>query len=90
MDEAIQCFHGDLEYRDMLGLLLSFANGQIAGSVAEELAGRLQFDAENGKGAYLKARSREIYDMLVKRFKLEKPQKRTRVVKDDDDDEDEE
>ena len=90
MDEAIQCFHGDLEYRDMLGLLLSFANGQIAGSVAEELAGRLQFDAENGKGAYLKGRSREIYDMLVKRFKLEKPQKRARVVKNDDDDEDEE
>ena len=58
MDEAIQCFHGDLEY---------------------------------GNGAYLKARSREIYDMLVKRFKLEKPQKRVRVVKaDDDDDEDEE
>ena len=90
MDEAIQCFHGDLEYRDMLALLYTFANGQIAGSVAEELAGRLQFDAENGKGAYLKARSREIYDMLVKRFKLEKPQKRARVVKNDDDDEGEE
>ena len=89
MDEAIQCFHGDLEYRDMLGLLYAFANGQIAGSVAEELAGRLQFDAENGKGAYLKARSREIYDMLVKRFKLEKPQKRTRVVKNDDDEDEE-
>ena len=91
MDEAIQCFHGDLEYRDMLGLLHAFAGGQIAGDVAAELAGHLQFDAENGKGAYLKARSREIYDMLVKRFKLEKPQKRVRVVKaDDDDDEDEE
>ena len=89
MDEAIQCFHGDLEYRDMLALLYTFANGQIAGSVAEELAGRLQFDAENGKGAYLKARSREIYDMLVKRFKLEKPQKRTRVVKNDDDEDEE-
>ena len=84
LDEAIQCFHGDLEYRDMLGLLYTFANGQIAGSVAEELAGRLQFDAESGKGAYLKARSREIYDILVKRFKLEKPQKRARVVKADD------
>ena len=90
MDEAIQCFHGDLEYRDMLGLLHAFASGQIAGSVAEELAGRLQFDAENGKGAYLKNRSREIYDMLVKRFKIEKPQKRARVVKNDDVDEDEE
>ena len=89
LDEAIQCYHGDLEYRDMLGLLYAFSGGQIAGRVAEELAGRLQFDAENGKGAYLKNRSREIYDMLVKRFKLDKPQKRTRAAKADDDADDE-
>lgn len=93
LDEAIQCYHGDLEYRDMLGCLYDFASGKIEGGVAAELAGRLQFDAQNGKGAYLKARSSEIYDMLVKRFKLEKPQKRARVSsKTDDmlDDEDEE
>ena len=76
IDEAIQCYHGDLEYRDMLGYLHEFAQGKIAGDVAEELAGRLQFDAENGKGSYLKARSREIYDMLAKRFKFETPKKR--------------
>ena len=79
IDEAIQCYHGDLEYRDMLGYLHEFAQGKIAGDVAEELAGRLQFDAENGKGSYLKARSREIYDMLAKRFKFEAPKKRARV-----------
>ena len=73
VDEAIQCYHGDLEYRDMLALLFAFAHGQIAGSVAAELAGRLQFDAENGKGSYLRVRSREIYDALVKRFKLDNP-----------------
>ncbi|MDO4437218.1 MAG: hypothetical protein Q4B77_04630 [Coriobacteriaceae bacterium] len=90
VDEAIQCYHGDLEYRDMLALLFAFAHGQIAGSVAAELAGRLHFDAENGKGSYLRVRSREIYDALVKRFKLESPQKRARAKKDDAADEDEE
>lgn len=91
IDEAIQCYHGDLEYRDMLGFLHEFAQGKIAGDVAEELAGRLSFDAENGKGSYLKARSREIYGMLVKRFKLDAPKKRVRAqAKDDDVEEDEE
>lgn len=91
LDEAIQCYHGDLEYRDMLACLMTFAEGKIAGEVADELAGRLQFDAQNGKGASIKARSAEIYDHLVKRFKLKDPKKRTRVVpKDDDEDEEEE
>lgn len=90
IDEAIQCYHGDLEYRDMLALLFAFAHGQIAGSVAAELAGRLQFDAENGKGSYLRVRSREIYDALVKRFKLDSPQKKARAKKSEADDEDEE
>lgn len=90
LDEAIQCYHGDLEYRDMLGCLLEFAEGKIEGGVAGELAGRLQFDAENGKGSYLKARSAEIYNLLVKRFKLDHPQKRARVVSKDEDMEDDE
>lgn len=90
LDEAIQCYHGDLEYRDMLGCLHEFAAGKIEGGVAAELAGRLQFDAENGKGSYLKARSSEIYNMLVKRFKLEKPQKRARMVAKTDEPEDDE
>ena len=90
LDEAIQCYHGDLEYRDMLGSLYAFANGKISGEVAEELAGRLAFDAQNGKGAYLKARSREIYDILVKRFKLKDPKRRVRVTPTDDEQDDEE
>ncbi len=88
IDEAIQCYHGDLEYRDMLGSLYEFARGDIDAQVAAELAGRIRFDAENGKGAYLKARSSEIYGTLLERFKLEKPQKRTRAAaKADDEDE---
>lgn len=91
IDEAIQCYHGDLEYRDMLSYVHEFAEGKIAGDVAAELAGRLQFDAENGKGSYLKGRSREIYDYLIKRFKLDSPKKRARVApKGDDVDDDEE
>ena len=90
IDEAIQCYHGDLEYRDMLACLHAFATGKISGDVAAELAGRLQFDAQNGKGAYLKARSAEIYDMLVKRFKLEAPKRRVRAAATSDDADDEE
>ena len=75
LDEAIQCYHGDLEYRDMLSLLHDFAEGRISGNVADQLACRLKFDAENGKGASIKSRSREIYDMLVKRFRLDSPQR---------------
>ena len=64
IDEAIQCYHGDLEYRDMLALLFAFAHGQIAGTVAAELAGRLQFDAENGKGM-LKRRANQIIENVA-------------------------
>ena len=90
LDEAIQCYHGDLEYRDMLGCLYEFGKGEIDAEIAEKLALRLKFDAENGKGSYLKARSSEIYNMLVKRFKLEKPQKRARMVAKTDEPEDDE
>ena len=65
LDEAIQCYHGDLEYRDMLGCLYEFGQGEI--------------DAENGKGSYLKARSSEICEMLVKRFGLDLSKKKKRA-----------
>ncbi len=88
VDEAVQCYHGDLEYRDMLGCLLAFAGGAIDASVAEQLAARLRFDAENGKGNYLKARSAEIYHLLVERFALENPEaKRSRKAGGEEDDE---
>ncbi len=91
LDEAIQCYHGDLEYRDMLGCLYEFGQGEIDAEVAEKLALRLKFDAENGKGSYLKARSSEICEMLVKRFGLDLSKKKKRAsVKKSDDAEDEE
>ena len=91
LDEAIQCYHGDLEYRDMLGCLYEFGRGEIDAEVAEKLALRLKFDAENGKGSYLKARSSEICEMLVKRFGLDLSKKKKRAsVKKSDDAEDEE
>ena len=77
IDEAIQCYHGDMEYRDMLGCLHDFASGKIEGGVAEQLAQRLRFDAENGKGVYLKSRSGEICEMLVKRFKIDTSKKKS-------------
>ena len=60
--------------------------GEIDAEVAEKLALRLKFDAENGKGSYLKARSSEICEMLVKRFDLDlsKKKKRASVKKSDD------
>ena len=38
----------------------------------------------------MRVRSREIYDALVKRFKLDNPQKKVRAKKSEADDEDEE
>lgn len=90
IDEAIQCYHGDIEYRDMLGCLHDFAEGAITRDVAASLAERLHFDAENGKGSYLKVRSCEIYDLLVARFGLEPPKKKARAKKADDIEDDEE
>ena len=56
-----------------------FSQGEIDAEVAEKLALRLKFDAENGKGSYLKARSSEIYGNLVKRFDLDLSKKKKRA-----------
>ncbi len=54
LSEAVQCFHGDPEYREMLLSLLDFAHGRIDDSVRESLADRMSFDAKNGRGAIRK------------------------------------
>ena len=59
LDEAIQCFHGDMGYRDMLATLLEFVRGNISEDTKHALAARVAFDAENGRG-YVKVRSAEI------------------------------
>lgn len=61
IDEAIQCYHGDLEFQDMLMAVADFASGKIAPTVKMELIERMRFDAESGKGV-LKKRAQLIID----------------------------
>lgn len=59
IDEAIQCYHGDQGYRDMLGTLLELAEGKASKATKAALAERLAFDSENGQG-YVKLMSADI------------------------------
>lgn len=61
IDEAIQCYHGDLEFQDMLVAVVDFSSGKLSPQVKRELAERMKFDAANGKGA-LKRRAQQIVD----------------------------
>ena len=63
LDEAIQCCHGDAEYRDMLVALLGVARGSASDATRAALADRVRFDAESGSG-YMKAFSAEILQAL--------------------------
>ena len=59
IDEAIQCYHGDQEFQDMLLAVTDFSAGNISPLVKEQLAVRMSFDANNGRGA-LKRRAQQI------------------------------
>lgn len=59
LDEAIQCYHGDPEYRDMLVALLTFVQSAASAATKAALAERLKFDAENG-ASYVKSFSAQI------------------------------
>lgn len=59
LDEAIQCYHGDQGYRDMLATLLELAEGKASKATKAALAERLKFDAENGRG-YVQVLSADI------------------------------
>ena len=61
IDEAIQCYHGDLEFQDMLVSVIDFSAGKLAPSVKKELGARMAVDASNGKGP-LKRRAQQIID----------------------------
>lgn len=63
IDEAIQCWHGDLEFQDMLIAVADFSTGKLTPLVKEELESRMKFDAENGKGA-LRRRARQIVENI--------------------------
>lgn len=63
IDEAVQCYHGDPEFDDMLDALLSFAQSDLDADVRRELADRMRFDARNGRGS-LAVRARQIIEAL--------------------------
>ena len=63
LDEAIQCYHGDAEYHDMLKGLIGFAGGSISPATAKALEARVKFDAENGVG-FIRSLSSEILQVL--------------------------
>lgn len=59
--EAIQCYHGDLEFNDMLIAVTEYSQGKLSDSVKASLAHRMSFDASNSKGA-LQRRAQQILD----------------------------
>lgn len=63
IDEALQCFHGDAEFNDMLHAVAGFAAGNIDETVKEGLRDRLSFDALNSKGS-LRKRAQAVLDAL--------------------------
>ena len=63
IDEGIQCYHGDLEFNDMLTAITDFSNGKLSDDVKSALEARMSFDATNGKGS-LQRRAQQIIDNL--------------------------
>lgn len=63
IDEGIQCYHGDLEFNDMLIALVEFSNGKLSADVKKSFAERMAFDASNGKGT-LQRRAQQIVENL--------------------------
>lgn len=71
IDEAIQCYHGNPEFTDMLMQLVAFAEGNISLATSSALAQRMEFDSENASGT-LRMRSEQIVAAHKKRLKDEK------------------
>lgn len=65
IDEAVQCYHGDQEFQDMLLAIIEFSAGNISAEVKSRLVARMTFDATNGKGA-LKRRASQIVENASK------------------------
>lgn len=61
IDEGIQCYHGDVEFQDMLLAIIDFSQGKLDVGVKSALANRMRFDAENGRGL-LKRRASQIIE----------------------------
>lgn len=65
IDEGVQCWHGDLEFQDMLIAVIDFSQGKLAPEVKAGLADRMRFDATNGRGM-LKKRAGQIVENCEK------------------------
>lgn len=59
IDEAIQCYHGNPEFADMLTHLVEFAQGNISMETSGALALRMKFDSETASGT-LRMRAEQI------------------------------
>lgn len=66
IDEGIQCYHGDVEFNEMLLALIDFSAGKLSPTVRKEFAARMLFDSTNGKGI-LKKRASQIEENLKKK-----------------------
>jgi hypothetical protein len=64
LNEAVQCYHGEPEYRDMLIALLEFAAGNISDKTRAALIARVKFDADNSRG-FTKRYSQQIIDVAT-------------------------
>jgi hypothetical protein len=66
IDEAIQCYHGDPEFQDMLISVIGFAGGKLSKEVRSALSSRMDFDAVNGRGP-LQRRAKQIIELCSKK-----------------------
>ncbi|MDR2196990.1 MAG: hypothetical protein LBO07_03405 [Coriobacteriales bacterium] len=62
IDEALQCYHGDAEFQDMLVCVIAFAGGRTSKDVRRALAARMDFDAKHNKGV-LRKRAAQIIEI---------------------------
>ena len=62
LDEAVQCYHGDPEFREMLAALLEFAQGNISDDVKQAVHDRVAFDAEKSSMPFIKSYSEQIVE----------------------------
>jgi hypothetical protein len=66
INEAIQCYHGDPEYREMLVSLKGFAQGDLGDEVRDALVERMSYDAKNSRG-FIRAYSADICALVKER-----------------------
>ncbi len=67
IDEAIQCYHGNQEFAQMLSVLVDLAQSEaISDNALRGLATRMKFDAGSAKGT-LGMRSRQIVEAMQAR-----------------------